>query len=399
MTTPQKNLPTIPATESKYSTPKSRLLYVSHLPRRPSGGGVLAVSFRIAQELDRCFDLHDVGPIVPRVRRTDTVLSKMRRKVFRVPGAFYPFSAGTLQSTAHQIEGLVDKDTDAVFFRSSTRWIHCRPTVPYFVHTDVVFHTFFHNTFDPTDFITSDLRRIWATESAFLEGAAAVFFESEWGLQKARDAYGISGQNMFALRNGGGIDPPANDVWDSSRPHRILTIAKHFRQKGGDLVLDAFLELKRRFPDLEWSIIGGEPEGNWREIPGVSYEGFLRPDNPEELAKFRDLLANAFLLIHPTREDTNPLVLVEAAYFGCPCVSVNDFAIPELVIDRQTGILVDRPVTAGSVVHAIEHMIEHPIEYLDMRRSSRKRAVAKFDWNAIGAEMAGHINRCLARDK
>ena len=359
---------------------------------------MLAVSFRIAQQLDHYFDLQDIGPIVPHVSVMDALLSKIRRKVFHVPGMFYQFSANTLAATARQIEEHIGDETDAVFFRSLTRWIDCRPTVPYFVHTDVVFHTFFHNTFDPTDFSTSDLQRIWAAERAFLEGAAAVFFESEWGLQKARNAYGLSGENMFALRNGGVVDPPAHDVWVANRPRRILTIAKHFRQKGGDLVLDAFVKLKQRFPDFEWSIIGGEPEENWREIPGISYEGFLRPENPTELCRFRDLLASAFLLIHPTREDTNPLVLVEAAYFGCPCVSVRDFAIPELVIDRQTGILVDRPVTANSLVHAIEHLIEHPNQYLDMRRSARERAVAKFDWNAIGAEMAGHIHRCLAHD-
>ncbi len=360
---------------------------------------MLAVSFRIAQELDRYFDLHDAGPIVPRVHTTDALLSKIRRKVFRVPGAFYPFSARTLQGTARQIERLIDEGTDAVFFRSSTRWIHCRPTVPYFVHTDVVFHTFFHNTFDPTHFSTSDLQRIWTSEREFLEGAAAVFFESEWGLQKALDAYGLSGQNMFALRNGGVIDPPANDAWVATRPRRILTIAKYFRQKGGDLVLDAFLALKQRFPDLEWSIIGGEPDIGWREVPGISYEGFLRPDNPEELTRFRDLLANAFLLIHPTREDTNPLVLVEAAYFGCPCISVRDFAIPELVIDGQTGILVDRPVTLDSLVRAVEQLINDRALYLTMRHRARERAVARFDWNRIGEEMAGHINRCLARDQ
>ncbi len=359
---------------------------------------MLAVNFRIAEQLDRYFDLHDVGPVVPHVSRIDSLISKIRRGVLHVPGRFYQFSAKTLESTANQMETHIGEDTSAVFFRSSTRWILCRPATPYFVHTDVVFHTFFHNTFDPAAFIASDLQRIWAAERSFLEGAATVFFESDWGLQKARDAYGLSGENMFALRNGGIIDPPANDAWDATRSRRILTIAKHFRQKGGDLVLDAFLALKRRYPDFEWSIIGGEPEGNWRDIPGIFYEGFLRPDDPSELGRFRDLLANSFLLIHPTREDTNPLVLVEAAYFGCPCVSVRDFAIPELVIDGQTGILVDRPVTANSLVRAIERLIEYPQLYLDMRHNARERAVARYDWNVIGAEMAEHINRCLARD-
>ena len=327
-----------------------------------------------------------------------SLISKVRRRVLRRCGDFFPFSDETLQATANIVRQTTVPEADAVFFRSSTRWVHCRPTVPYFVHTDVVFHTFFHNTFPSDEFCKNDLRRIWEAEAGFLQNATAVFFESEWGLQKALDAYGLSGQNMFALRNGGVIDPPAIDAWVATRPRRIVTIAKHFRQKGGDLVLEAFLTIKQRFPDLEWSIIGGEPDINWREVPGISYEGFLRPDNPEELTRFRDLLANAFLLIHPTREDTNPLVLVEAAYFGCPCISVRDFAIPELVVDRQTGILVDRPVTPDSLVRAVEQLINDQARYLDMRHRARERAVARFDWNRIGEEMAGHINRCLARD-
>ncbi len=396
MITPQENRLTVTATESAYGTRKSRLLYVSHLPRRPSGGGVLAVSFRIAQELDRYFDLHDVGPIIPRVRRTDALISKMRRKVFRLPGAFFPFSAGTLQDTARQIERLIDKDTDGVFFRSATRWIHCRPTVPYFVHTDVVFHTFFHNTFDPKDFVPSDLQRIWAAEREFLEGAAAVFFESEWGLQKARSAYQLIGNNFVALRNGGGVEPPVSDAWSGSSL-RLVSIAKHFKQKGGDIVLEAFRMLKPRHPELEWHIIGGPPEGDCESIDGIHYEGFLRTDVPAELVRFREILTDSFLLVHPTREDTNPLVLIEAAYFGCPSVSVDDFAIPELVVNGETGLLLKRPVTGESIANAIEKLILERNLYLDLRRKARERAVQQFQWDAIGDGMANHIRRCLAR--
>ena len=394
MTTPQKHHPTIPATESKYGTRKAKLLYVSHLPRRPSGGGMLAVSFRIAQQLDRYFDLQDIGPIVPHVSVMDALLSKIRRKVIHVPGRFYQFSANTLAATARHVEQLIGADRDGVFFRSSTRWIHCRPTVPYFVHTDVVFHTFFGNTFDPTDFITSDLQRIWAAERAFLEGAAAVFFESEWGLQKAREAYQLSGNHYVALRNGGGIEPPGCDVW-AGGSLRLVSIAKHFKQKGGDIVLEAFRMLKPRHPELQWHIIGGPPEGDCNSTDGIHYEGFLRTDVPAELVRFREILTDSFLLVHPTREDTNPLVLIEAAYFGCPSVSVDDFAIPELVVDGETGLLLKRPVTGESVANAIEKLILERNLYLDLRRKARERAVQEFQWDAIGEGMANHICRSL----
>ncbi len=286
-------------------------------------------------------------------------------------------------------------DTQAVFFRSSTRWIHCRPTVPYFVHTDAVFHTFFRNTFREVDFHPRDLDRIYETEKRFLEAASGVFFESEWGLQKACDAYGLSGKNMVSLGIGGGIVPPEEDHWDR-KSLSLVTIAKNFRQKGGDIVLAAFQQLKPRYPDMRWHIIGGPPEGNCKSVDGIRYEGHLRPDVPEELARFREILGNAFLLVHPTREDINPLVLIEAAYFGCPSISVNDFAIPELVANQQTGVLLNRPVTAESVANAIEVLINDRQLYSSMRIESRRRAMDLFSWPKIGDRMAGIIQDSLA---
>lgn len=357
---------------------------------------MLAVNFRIAQQLDRHFDVHDVGPIVPRVSKFDTLLSKTRRRMFHGRGKFYPFAVKTLEATATRICNFIHEDTDAVFFRSPTRWIMCRPAIPYFVHTDVVFHTFFHNTFDLTEFVRSDLQRIWQTEREFLEGAAAVFFESDWGLQKARSAYQLNGKNFVALRNGGGIEPPACDAWDG-RSLRLVSIAKHFKQKGGDIVLEAFRRLKPRYSELQWHIVGGPPESDCESVEGIHYEGFLRTDVPTELVRFQEILTNAFLLIHPTREDTNPLVLIEAAYFGCPSVSVDDFAIPELVVNGETGMLLKRPVTGESLANAIERLIMEPNLYSDLRRKARKHALQRFQWDAIGEEMASHIRRCMAQ--
>lgn len=263
------------------------------------------------------------------------------------------------------------------------------------MHTDAVFHTFFRNTFRDIDFHPRDLDRIYNTEKNFLEAASGVFFESEWGLKNACHAYGMSGQNAVSLGIGGMIDPPDKDLWDG-KSLNLVTIAKNFRQKGGDIVLSAFQRLKPRYPSLHWHVIGGRPEGMWENVPGIYHEGHLRPDVPEELAHFREILGNAFLLIHPTREDINPLVLIEAAYFGCPSVSVNDFAIPELVAKHETGILLDRPVTAESVANAIELLINERQSYAAMRVQSRQRAINLFSWDNIGDRMAGIIRNSLA---
>ena len=363
-----------------------KIAFVSHLPLQPSGGGTYAVSYKIYRQLQRQFPDTAFHQVVPRVNRLQAAKSKFMRRVMHRPSIFHQFSDSTLQHTRDAVESVLGHSADAVFFRSSTRWIGCRPSKPYFVHTDAVFHTFFHNTFRSKDFLTSDLERIWREERDFLEGAAAVFFESEWGLTKAREAYGLQGNHYLPLRNGGVIEPPERDDWDG-QSLRLVSIANCFHQKGGDIILDAFKRLKPLYSDLHWHIIGGRPQGAWKDIEGIHYEGFLRPDVPEEQLRFRDILSNAFLFVHPSREDVNPLVLIEAAYFGCPSITVNDFAIPELIINGKTGVLLDRPVTAVKLADAIVNVIQERSVNSKMRVDARERAIKLFSWNNIGDKM------------
>jgi glycosyltransferase involved in cell wall biosynthesis len=373
------------------------LLYVSHLPRSPTGGGVYTVSWNIARLLEEYFAVADPGPITTPTDYLVTLISKLRRRVLRLPAKFHAFSPRVLSSISREIDRIPQKGLDGIFFRSSTRWCECRPTIPYFIHTDVPFRTFFHNTFSERDFHKQDLQRIYALEREFMAKAQIVFFESDWGLQKAREALQLDGTNFRVAHNGGGLVPPDSDLWDG-KSQKLVTIAKDFKQKGGDLVCEAFKILKPRYPNLEWHIIGGKPLESTTKIQGIHYEGFLRPSVPEELQRFRILMENAFLLVHPTREDTNPLVLIEAAYFGCPSISVRDFAIPELVLDNQTGYLIDRPFSGAEIAKKIEEAILSP-NYRVMRSEARNYSMRHFTWQATGELIAAEIHTALEKCK
>jgi len=110
------------------------------------------------------------------------------------------------------------------------------------------------------------------------------------------------------------------------------------------------------------------------------------------------LLAQAFLLVHPTREDTSPLVVTEAAYFGCPAISVNQFALPELVVDGATGLLLEPPVTAEQLAAAIECLLTDRTRYLEMRRQARVYAMENYQWDHIGDAMAAEMRTQMDRE-
>jgi glycosyltransferase involved in cell wall biosynthesis len=261
-----------------------------------------------------------------------------------------------------------------------------------------VFHTFFENTFRKSDFIRTDIDRICEEEAKFLENAETVFFESMWGMQKAKEAYSLHGPTYVNVGRGGVLDPPAEDPWDGAS-REIVTVAMNFAQKGGDVVLEVFNRLKPAFPDLTWRIIGGPPASGVESLPGVTYEGVLDPGSSRDRERLEAIMSNAFVLIHPTREDTSPLVITEAAYFGCPSISVNRFAIPELVVNGVTGLLVEQPEPAF-IAAELTDLIQSPQRYRDMRNNARKHALAHSQWDRVGdlmneriADVVGHNPR------
>lgn len=370
-----------------------RLGFISDLELKESGGGSYAVHFHAFRELEKMFEVTYPGALTVRPSPIDALVSKFRRKILKRPSAFHYFSQRTLRENARKVSKAMSPEIDAVFFRSSARWCKWKPDRPYFIYLDVVFQTFFENTFDPSHFEIKDLKRIYENEASFLEGAAGVFFESGWGMKKAIYGYNLKGTHYATVGRGGVIEPPAFDLWDGCP--RLLSVAMNFYQKGGDLILKAFKLLKPTFPDLTWHIVGGEPAGDWESIPGIVYEGVLRPDDPDERERLGQLYAKSFLLLHPTREDTNPLVLTEAAYFGCPAVSVRNFAIPELVIDGETGILLDTPVCFEELADSIKELLSNRDRYLVMREQARCHSLKTSQWGDVGARITGFIKNVL----
>jgi glycosyltransferase involved in cell wall biosynthesis len=213
-------------------------------------------------------------------------------------------------------------------------------------------------------------------------------------MAKAIEAYGLTADHYVAAGRGGAIDPPERDEWNPG-PHRLLTVAMDFRQKGGDLMLAAFPHLKSLLPTLQWTVVGAEPTGDWRSIAGIEYAGVLRPDEEADGQQFREILSQASLLIHPTREDTSPLVITEAAYFGCPAVSVNRFAIPELIIDGVTGVLLDPEPTVDSIVSAVTKILADEAQYARMRNAARHDAMVHSTWPRVGQLISDYIAQTI----
>ena len=356
------------------------LLFISSLPQNSQTGGANAVNYHIYKQLEKYFNCTYVQ-INPKESKFGKWRSQFLRKILRRPGRFNFYSKRRLRQIAKQFDAIQDR-YDIVFFRGFTPWIACQPSVPYFAYNDVHFLQFFKNTFSDHQFIKQDINRICLVEKKWLVKAEKIFFESQWGANQCGKDYDIETNKLKTIGRGGNITIPEKDMYSGSL--NLVIIANNFYQKGGDLVFEAFKLLKQNHKKLQLHIIGGHPGQNIEETKGVVYHGFLYKEQHKDLQQLEAILEKAFLLMHITREDTNPLVITEAGYFGCPTVSVKHFAIPELIIQNRTGVLLEYLPKPKRIAAAVETLILDKESYFVMRKTTAQFNKETFAWNQIG---------------
>jgi glycosyltransferase involved in cell wall biosynthesis len=108
--------------------------------------------------------------------------------------------------------------------------------------------------------------------------------------------------------------------------------------------------------------------------PGVHFVGFLRKEIPDEYARYQQILGRVRAIVHPTKSDIAPLIIVECGNVGCPAISSRRFAIPELIDHARTGFLLDDSSQTKAVTGAMSWMLEHEDEYRKMRKAAWAKA-------------------------
>jgi glycosyltransferase involved in cell wall biosynthesis len=166
--------------------------------------------------------------------------------------------------------------------------------------------------------------------------------------------------------------PPRGANWrNGSDPHQpvvILSVGRAVVKKGYDDLLEALALLPA---DLEWRFVhigGGALAAALRlqaELLGLSrridWRGAM--PQPEVLAAYRE--ADLFVLASKVAKDGDrdglPNVLIEAQSQRLACVSTDVSAIPELIEQNVTGLLVP-PGNPIALAEALERLIRHPEE-------------------------------------
>lgn len=177
---------------------------------------------------------------------------------------------------------------------------------------------------------------------------------------------------------------PPRDGGDAGDPVVLLSVGRLVEKKGTDVLLEALAQLP---PALHWRLvhIGGGPLkpqlerlAEARGIAGrISWRGAL--PQPEVLAALRgaDLFALASRVAGDGDRDGLPNVLAEAQSQGLACAATAVSAIPELVEDGVTGILVP-PESPAALAQALRSLMADPARRAVLGAAGRERVRTRF---------------------
>jgi len=166
----------------------------------------------------------------------------------------------------------------------------------------------------------------------------------------------------------------------SSNPPGVLGIGRLSHEKGFDLLIDGFSLIATRFPNLSLTIIGDGPERISLEPQVINMNlkdrvKFLGSIPNEDLPKY---INNASLVVIPSRcKETFGLVAVESAWMARPVVAANTGGLAEIVVDGETGFLVDME-NSLTIANAIVTLLSQPEKAASMGLAGRLRVQKEF---------------------
>jgi UDP-glucose:(heptosyl)LPS alpha-1,3-glucosyltransferase len=123
----------------------------------------------------------------------------------------------------------------------------------------------------------------------------------------------------------------------------MLFIAHNFRLKGLSPLIETAAHLvKSGFSNFKLLVVGRDnPVGYQRRINELSLGRFVTFTGPTQRVVSYYFAADA--LVHPTYYDPCSRVVLEALFFGLPCITTSFNGASEVITDGKNGFVVDRP--------------------------------------------------------
>jgi len=162
----------------------------------------------------------------------------------------------------------------------------------------------------------------------------AIFLMGNWLAEYMKEVYPEFSNKIYAI--GGGCNAYSAKGTTGRTGNKILFVGKAFQRKGGDLVVEAFHLLRKKYrQDAELIIVGPSDKPECCQGEGIIFKG------PVSFEEVGILMQSCDVFCMPSRFEAYGLVFAEALINGLPCIGRNAFEMPYFIERGVTGDLID----------------------------------------------------------
>lgn len=225
------------------------------------------------------------------------------------------------------------------------------------------------------------LDRLAATE------AIACLYSTEWAAKSAISDYGAEPSRVRAIPWGCNLNV-SNIQQVSYGEHdecRCVFIGKEWERKGGQIAVDATVNLLKRGFNASLDIIGCSP--SLAALSPAAREHIRchgRVDKGSDAGRslYASIMLNAAFLFLPTRQDCSPMVFAEANAYGIPAITTDTGGVSCIVHDGVNGKLLSQGASPEDYADLIVSTFKERTAYQKLRTSSRDRFEQVLNWQS-----------------
>lgn len=359
--------------------------------------------YHINQALQRCGDVHYVGPVKTKIRFIPRAFNHLAHLI----GKNYAYIHNSLLSKAYarKIEHELSKGSfDLIFAPSAcTEIAYLKTDLPIVYLSDITFsliNDYYNDYF-------SNLLDVSKRDAEFIEGstikkADLLLYPSEWVAKSAINDYGADESKVFVIPFGANFDtiPSKDTILQKKKSNncKLLFLGVDWERKGGKIAFETLLELEKLGIEAQLTVCGCIPPDEFSH-KNMTVIPFLDKADPAQRKELDELFLGSDFLLLPTRNEAFGMVFSESSAFGLPVITTDTGGVSGVIDNGQNGFMLSIDAKASEYAELIRDIYQDDEAYYKLVKSSRETFDKKLNWDIWVKNVCKLINELLNSKK
>ena len=237
----------------------------------------------------------------------------------------------------------------------------------------------------PTRFTPGRARLAQRLDQHVFDAATMVVGQSTWCAQSLRNDYGIAPERLRVIPFGIVVPEVAPTFAPEGLP-QVTFVGARMERKGGTRLLRVWRRSLRDRCDL--NLVTRDPVN---PEPGVHVFSDITAGDP----RLWEILARSAVFAFPSEMDSFGYAAIEAMAAGLPVIATRLHALPEIIEDGVSGVLIDPD--DDQLAAALEMLLDDEDRRARIGAAARARVLERFDARVTTAQLVDVLLEAQSR--